>query len=483
MARRLALLLAGVLTGCMVGPNYQRPSVDTPDAYLYEPAAVADTANIQWWQQFGDPVLDNLIADALANNKNVSIAAANVEQAAGAFVTTRSPLFPQLGYGAEGTRDRFSEDTASPIGQDVKNPQTNYQAGATASWEIDLWGRIRRQTESAQANLLATEEARRGVLLTLVSSVATAYLQLRALDEQLVIAERTLATYADSLKLFEAQFKYGQVSQMTVAQAQTQYETAEAQIPQIRQRIVETENALNVLLGRNPGPIPRGRELGDIQLPEVPAGLPSDLLLRRPDLAQAEQNLIAANAQIGAAKALYFPTISLTGFLGTASDGLSNLFTGPAKQWNYAGIVTGPIFTGGGIAGQVAQAEAGQKAALLAYEAAVQNAFADVESALSARQQVSDQLAAEGRLVQALRDYARLAKLQYDGGYTSYLTVLIAEQQLFPAELNYAATRAAELNSVTNIYKATGGGWIDEADRGAPQPQGGGLLFPAVGLP
>jgi len=238
-----------------------------------------------------------------------------------------------------------------------------------------------------------------------------------------------------------------------------------------------------VLLGRNPGPIPRGRKLAEIALPAVPAGLPSDLLMRRPDLAQAEQNLIAANAQIGAAKALYFPTISLTGFLGTASDGLSNLFTGPAKQWNYAGIVTGPIFTGGGIAGQVAQAKAGQKAALLAYEAAVQNAFADVENALSSRQQLGDQLAAEGRLVQALRDYARLAHLQYDGGYTSYLTVLIAEQQLFPAELNYTATRAAMFNSITNIYKATGGGWIAEADKGAPQPQSGGLLFPTVGLP
>jgi multidrug efflux system outer membrane protein len=481
MARCLSLLVAGVLAGCAVGPDYRRPSVDTPAAYRYEPAAVADTANTEWWKQFGDPVLDGLIADALANNKNVRIAAANVEQAAGAFVATRSPLFPQFGYGAEGSRDRFSKDTANPISQGTKNPQTNYQAGATASWEIDLWGRIRRQTESAQANLLATEEARRGVLLTLVSSVATAYMQLRALDEQLVIADRTRTTYAESLKLFELQFQYGVVSQMTVAQAQSQYETAAAAVPQIEQAIVETENALSVLLGRDPGSIPRGRKIDEIQLPGVPAGLPSDLLARRPDLAQAEQNLIAANAQIGAAKALYFPTISLTGFLGSASDNLSNLFTGPARQWNYAGTVTGPIFTGGGISGQVAQAKAGQKAALLAYEAAIQSAFADVENALSSRQKLGDQLAAEERLVQALRNYARLARLQYDGGYTSYLTVLVAEQQLFPAELNYTATRAAVFNSVTNIYKATGGGWIDEADKAAPQPEQGGLLYPAVG--
>jgi multidrug efflux system outer membrane protein len=488
MLRRLPLLLVGVLAGsmivsCTVGPDYQRPAIDTPAAYVYEPTAVADTANTRWWQSFGDPVLDALIVEALANNKNVLIAAANVEQAAGAFVTTRSPLFPQFGYGAEGSRERFSKDTANPIGQGVKNPQTNYQAGGTASWEIDLWGRIRRQTESAQANLLATEEARRGVLLTLVSTVATGYVQLRALDEQLVIAERTLVTYVASLQLFESQFKYGVVSEMTVAQARTQYETAMAQIPQIQQQIVETENALSVLLGRNPGPIPRGRKLDDIQLPVIPAGLPSDLLVRRPDLAQAEQNLIAANAQIGAAQALYFPTISLTGFLGGASDSLSNLFDGPARQWNYAGTVTGPIFSGGGIMGQVAQAKAAQKAALSAYEGAIQAAFADVENALSARQKLGDQLAAEQRLVQALRDYARLAHLQYDGGYTSYLTVLIAEQQLFPAELNYTATRAAVFNSVTNIYKATGGGWIEEADAQAPQPQSGGPLFPAVGLP
>ena len=196
---------------------------------------MADTANTEWWKQFGDPVLDGLIADALANNKNVRIAAANVEQAAGAFVTTRSPLFPQFGYGGEGRRDRFSNDTANPLSSGTTNPQTNYQAGATASWEIDLWGRLRRQTESAQANLLATEEARRGVLLTLVSSVATGYLQLRALDEQLVIAERTLAAYADSLKLFELQFSMAS-SQMTVAQAQSQYESAGARFPRYSSR-------------------------------------------------------------------------------------------------------------------------------------------------------------------------------------------------------------------------------------------------------
>lgn len=483
MARALVLLLLGVFAACTVGPDYQRPGIDIPAVYLYEPTAAAETADLEWWRQFGDPVLDGLITEALANNKTVRIAAANVERAAGAFVTTRSPLFPQFGYGAQGSRDRFSDDTANPVAPGIKNPQTTYQAGASASWELDLWGRIRRETEAAQANLLATEEARRGVLLTLVSSVATVYVQLRALDAQLVIAEQTLDTYAKSLTLFESQFKYGVVSEMTVAQAKTQYETANAEIPRIQQQIVETENALSLLLGRNPGPIARGQSIDEIGLPSVPAGLPSELLERRPDLAQAEQDLIAANAQIGAAKALYFPTISLTGFLGGSSDSLADLFSGAARQWNYAGAVTGPIFTGGGIAGTVAQAEAGQKAALFAYEAAIQNAFADVENALSSRQKLTDQLAAQERLVQALLDYARLARLQYDGGYTSFLTVLIAEQQLFPAQLNRVATQAALFNSTTNVYKAMGGGWIDQADRQAPQPESGGPLFPQVGMP
>jgi multidrug efflux system outer membrane protein len=476
--RVAASLVATMLAACAVGPDYHRPNVEVPPAYRYAIADVTETANTVWWRQFDDPVLDQLITDALANNKNVLIAAANVEQAAGVFVTTRSPLFPQLGYGGAGARQRLPDDLLTP-GQ--QNPDSRYQAFATASWEIDLWGRIRRQTESARANLFATQEARRGVLLSLVAATATAYLDLRALDAQLEVANNTVDAYAESVRLFELQFKHGVVSEMTVDQAKAQYEGAVAQRSVIQQQIVVTENALSILLGRNPGPIPRGKKIDEFTAPTVPAGLPSDLLVRRPDIAQAEQNLIAANAQIGAAKALYFPSISLTGLFGGASGDLSNLFDHESKAWNYAGSIVGPIFAGGGISGQVAQAKAGQKAALAAYEAAIQSAFADVENALSARTKLTDQLAAQQRLVDALRGYARLALLQYNGGYTSYLTVLYANQQLFPAELQLAQVQAALLNSVTDIYKATGGGWIDEADRMAPQPVDGGWLFPAVG--
>ena len=331
----------------MLGPNYERPTVDAPAAFRFEPKEVADTANTAWWRQFNDPVLDQLIDAALANNLNVKVAAANVEQAAGVFTQTRSGLFPQIGYAGTGERARTTESGATRLPDLVPNPQTAYQAVLTASWEIDLWGRIRRLSESARANLLATDEGRRGVILTLVSSVATNYLTLRGLDEQLAISNRTLDTYAQSVRLYKLQFQYGQTSQMTVSQAQSQYETAAVQIPQIESQIAQTENALSVLLGRNPGPIPRGKSIYDLALPSVPSGVPSTLLERRPDLLQAEQTLIAANAQIGAAKALYFPTISLTGAFGGASAELSNLFTGPARAWNFTGQVVGPIFTFG----------------------------------------------------------------------------------------------------------------------------------------
>jgi len=464
----VAGLAGALLAGCMVGPDYVKPKVDTPAAYVYEPMQTAQTANTEWWKQFGDPVLDDLIADALAHNYNVKIAAANVEQAAGFLTQTRAPLYPQINYQGDAARQRLSQNTAIPAGS--PNPANNYQVFAGASWEIDLWGRVRRLTEAAQANLLASEEARRGVILSLVGSVGASYLQLRGLDQQLAISKDTLDAYAKSLKLFELKFQHGQISQMNVEQVRVQYQTAAAQIPIIRQQIVLTENALSVLLGRNPGPIPRGKNLLELNLPEVPAGLPSELLEHRPDLLQAEQQLIAANAQIGAAKALYYPSISLTAAFGVASSQLDSLFKGPAQVWNYGGSIIGPIFTGGSISGQVAQATAGQKAALLSYDLAIQSAFADVENSLVTRQELGEQIAAQQALVQALKNYSRLAYLQYDGGYAPYTDVLQAEQQLFPAELNLAAARTALLASVVRIYQATGGGWVDIAQKAADAP-------------
>lgn len=464
MRRLFMLALAASLTGCMMGPDYRRPVVDIPQSFQYEDKDARDTVNTPWWQQFQDPVLDGLIAEALANNKSVKIAAANIEQAAGVLTQTRAPLFPQVSYAGSASRQRVSETNATPFPDGVSNPFNSLQLFGGVTWELDLWGRVRRLSESARASMFASLEARRGVILSLVASVAGDYLQLRGLDEQLVIAKRNLSAYAESVKLFELQFQYGQISQLNVEQARTQYETAASTIPQLESQIVQLENALSILLGRNPGPIARGKTIYELVFPAVPAGLPSQLLERRPDIAQAEQNLIAANALIGAAKALYFPTISLTGSYGYESEDLSKLFRGPSRTWSFAGSFTGPIFTAGAISGQVHQSEAGQDAALISYEAAIQSAFADVENALIIREKLAGQIQAQERLVKASREYERLAKLQYDGGYAPYLTVLSAQQQLFPAELTLAQLRASVFTSYANLYKAMGGGWVTEAD-------------------
>ena len=459
MGRFIVIAFTVLLAGCMVGPDYKQPVVDVPAAFRYEERDAKETANTEWWKQFQDPVLDALIAEALANNKNVKIAVANIEQSAAVLMQARSPLFPQIGYGGSAARERSSEAGSVPLPSIIPNPRTSYQVLASASWEVDLWGRIRRLSESAQAQLFATEEAWHGVILSLVASVASEYIQLLGLDEQRLVSKRTLATYAESVRLFELRYKYGQVSMMTVEQARSQYETAAAAIPQLESQIAQTENALCILLGRNPGPVQRGKTIYQLALPSVPAGVPSDILANRPDIRQAEQNLIAANAQIGAAKALYFPTISLTGAYGFASLELSNLFKGSARVWSYAGSFAGPIFTGGAITSQVKQAEAARNAALFSYELTIQSAFSDAENTLVARSKLVEQVEAQERLVRANREYVRLSRLQYDGGYAPYSTVLQAEQQLFPSELNYAQYRAALFISFVNIYKAMGGGW------------------------
>jgi outer membrane protein, multidrug efflux system len=472
----IGLLLSMILCGCMLGPNYRRPDVDIPDSYIYETDDAEDTLNTCWWENFGDSVLTDLVEEALANNKNVKIAAANIENAIGIFLQVRAPLFPQIGYSGYYTRMRLSDATASPA--PPTNPQTILNGELDVSWQIDIWGRIRRLTESSRASLFATIEARQNVILALVASVSNAYFQLRGFDAQLVIAQETLRSYAQALHYFELQYKHGQVSQMTVAQAKTQVEIAAASIPQIQLQIAQAENALSVLLGRNPGPITRGRSIQEMNLPEVPAGIPSSLLDQRPDILQAEQNLIAANALIGAAKALYFPSITLTDAYGSASEELRNLFTGPARAWNFTGSIMGPIFTWGLITGQVLQAEAQQEAALQSYELTIEQAFADVEDALVAHTMLLEQLAAQKRLVEASGEYVYLSKLQYDGGYSPYFVVLQAQQQLFPSELSWIETRVALFSSVVDIYQAMGGGWClsQSGDEICLEPQLG--VFP-----
>jgi multidrug efflux system outer membrane protein len=457
-----------LLTGCMVGPNYHPPALDIPDSFQYEVAEAQDTLNLDWWKQFDDPVLEELINEALANNNDVKIAAANIENALGILIQVRAPLFPQIGYEGIFSRTRSSETLAGniplPAGVTIPNPATLWQAVFTGSWDIDLWGRIRRQVESARANLYSTVEARRGVILSLVAAVANNYIQLRSLDSQLKISVDTKNSYGESVTYFENQFKYGQTSQITVVSAQTQYEIAATKIPQIQLLIVQTENALNILLARNPGPIPRGKTIEELLVPIVPEGLPSELLCQRPDILQAEQQLIAANAQIGAAQALYFPSLSLTGYYGNASAHLHKLFTGPSHIWNFTASVTGPIFTGGAIWGQVIQAKAQEQAAELNYKQTIINAFAEVENALDARTMLIEQLDAQTKLVKASKEYVRLSTLQFKGGYSPYFVVIQAQEQYFPAELSWVQTRSNLLSSLVAIYQSMGGGWVSIAE-------------------
>jgi len=460
----LLVIVASGLSGCLFGPDYVRPNVATPATYRFDTAEAVDAVNAPWWEQFGDPVLNDLILAALADNKDVKIAAARVDQFLGQFVTTRSALFPQVNAGFDASRQRASQAGPTPLPAGVSPVFNEFQAPLMVAWELDLFGRVRRQTESARASLLASEEGRRATILSLVASVATAYINLRDLDQQLTIAKATTESRAGSVKVFQARFTGGDVSQMELAQSQSEYEASLATIPQLETQIAQQEDALSVLLGRNPGPILRGRELTELSLPPVPAGLPSDLLERRPDLLQAEQNLVAANALIGAARALYFPQISLTGLFGSTSGQFSKLFTGPARVWSYAGSLTVPIFTAGSISGQVSQAEAQQQQALFQYQQAIQVAFQEVDDSLISVQKSREQLVVQGRQVEALRTYARLARLRFEGGYTSYIEVLDAERSLFNAQLSYTQTNGLVFNSLIGLYKAMGGGWVVEAE-------------------
>ena len=453
----LASLIPLLVGGCMVGPDYVRPPVDAPAAWrLTEPEAKF-LANAAWWEQFGDPVHNELVATALRENKDLMIATARIDEFAGNYGFVRSGLFPQIGAGYEASRQKNIGTVA--VGTGADKAFNSYSAVLNASWEIDIWGRIRRQTEAARAQLLATEEGRNAVVLSLVGSVAGAYTNLRSLDRQLEIAKETAKSRGESYELFKLRFSGGVISILELSQNKSQYEEALASIPPLEKAIVQQENGLSVLLGRNPGPIARGKAIEQFALPVIPAGLPSELLERRPDIRRAEQNLIAANAQIGAAKAAYFPTISLTGLFGYASPSLSSLFNSQSKVWQYSAPISMPIFTAGAIAGQVQAAEAVQQQALFGYQKAIQEAFREVDDSLISQDRTREQLLAQKRQVEALQQYASTARLRYDNGYTSFIEVLDAERSLFNVQLQFTQTKQVQLQAMINLYLAMGGGW------------------------
>jgi multidrug efflux system outer membrane protein len=458
------LLLVIFVAGCSVGPDYTRPSTSLPDSlYFQDSTVVLDSTTIaasdtSWWDLFGDTVLTRLVRTALQENNDVRIAAARVEEFLGYYGVAKSDFFPKVNaeFGASRGQRGFPGDGES------KRPTINYfNVNVSATWEIDLWGKIRRANEAAEANLLAAEETRRGIVLTVVSLVAESYIDLLALDKQLSIANQTVASRENSLELFNQRFEKGDVSELELNQIESQYWLAKSQVPLIEKNIAQLEHAISVLLGRMPGRIPRGRLLDSLEVPVIPEGIPSQILEQRPDVRVAEEQLISANAQIGVAKSLYFPSISLTGLFGVASGDLSNLFQSTSQIWNVGGGVLQPIFRWGEISGQVDAAEAVQRQMLYGYVQAVQNAFRDAEDALVERSRTLEQRDAQERQVEALRSYEKLARLRYREGVTSYLEVLDAERSLFSTELEYTLTQAGSHKSVIGIYRAFAGAWVD----------------------
>ena len=473
--RSVAVLgVAALLAACTVGPDYRRPEVAAPEKWRIDVPRAAEIANTRWWEQFGDSVLNQLIDEALRANRDLVAAAARVDQFIGALTTTRSQFYPQVGYGVDASRSRASRVGAPPIPEPADPYTTLYQGTLSAQWQVDLFGRVRRQSEAAQAQVLATEQGRRGVVLTVVTGVAASYIALRGLDAQLEIARATGANFAETRRIFQLRFEGGVVSQVEVAQVESQYQQALAAIPELERQIAAQETLLGILLGRDPGPIPRGRSIHQLAAPPIPGDLPSSLLERRPDILQAEFNLVAANANIGAAKALYYPTLSLTGALGSVSTALGDWLSGPATAWSLAAGLAGPLFTFGAIEGQVQSAEAAQRAATAFYQQTILNAFRETNDALIGATKKREEAEAQARRVAALREYARLSRLRFDNGYAGFLEVLYAENELFSAELNAVRSRAERYSQIVNVFQAVGGGWIDEADRLAPQPQLGG---------
>jgi multidrug efflux system outer membrane protein len=464
-ARSAALLLATLLAAsCTLGPDYKRPVVQTPSSFRGAGAPASgerSLADRPWFELFQDPTLTRLVTTALAQNFDLRIASERVLQARAAFRITRAEQLPSVDASAAVAGTRISQrgaNRAIPAGVD---PDVAYtQAGFSLGWELDVWGRLRRLSESARAQYFATEEARRGIVTTLVADVTETYLALRALDLELAIAGRSREVAADSLRLTQTRHDRGVATALDVRQAEQLLHIISAQIAGLERDAAQTENGLSLLLGQLPGDIPRGLDLEALRVPpSVPAGLPSALLERRPDIRQAEQELIAANAQIGVAKAEYFPRISLTGFLGAQSRALADLLTGPARIWTASAGATAPIFNGGRTRAKVRLAESIQRELVVNYQKSIHTALREVADSLSGYRKTSEQRVQQERLVEALRASAQLSTQRYQGGIDSYLQVLDAQRNLFQGELDLARLRQLELSSLVQLYRALGGGW------------------------
>jgi outer membrane protein, multidrug efflux system len=466
--RAIAVLVAmGLLTGCTLGPNYQRPSVPVPQSF-YAPQALptaesSSLADLKWWQVFRDEELQRLIRTALDQNYDVRVAVGRVEAVQANLGITRSDQFPQASASSDVNLTRLSRNGAFPLPATFVPSQNRNWGQAQLnllSFEVDLWGRLRRATEAARANLLSEEENRKAVLTTLVGNVAAEYFTLREFDAQLEIARQAFATRQESLNLTLSRRNYGIATELDVKQAEQLVGTADVTISNLQQQIELSENQISLLLGENPSGIVRKGVFDENMLPpEIPPGLPSALLERRPDVRAAEQNLIAASADIGVAKAAFFPQLSLSGLLGGQSPQLSSLFSGPNSAWSFVPQLSQPIFTAGRLRSTVRLAEAQRDIALAQYQKAIQTAFTEVSTALIAHQRVQETRVKQERLVAVLEERKRLAYTRYQGGVDTQLNALDSDRDLLQAKLDLRQIKLNELLSVVQLYKALGGGW------------------------
>ncbi len=454
------LVLAGA---CMLGPDYRRPLIDAPTEFR-DAAGGASLANVDWWEIFEDPVLRELIETALAGNKNLLAAAWRVDEARAQLGFVRSEMYPSFTYQIEARRISPSDEALGFQFDDFDD----FTASAGVSWEADLWGKFRRSNEAARAELIATEWGRRALIVSLVAEVARGYFLLRDLDARLEISKRTLASRRDSTELIRSRFEGGIVSELDVRQAEIEEETAAVTVPAFQRQAVQVENALSVLLGRNPGPILRGLELVAQRLPEnPPAGLPSELLQRRPDIVQTEQLLHAQMARIGVAEALRWPSLSLTGILGFQSQDLSDFTSG--GTWNIGASLVGPLFEFGKNKRRVEVERARTEQAILGYEATILDAFREVENALVAIRTLRQEYEARVRQVKSALEARRLSRARYDGGVTSYLEVLDIERSLFKSELDSSSNLGEHFSAIVDLYAALGGGWDPEEEWVLPE--------------
>jgi len=467
---RLVLLLF-FASACAVGPNYRRPEATVPAETRGQrgPADPASLADLPWWAVFRDPALQGLVTEAIAGSHDLAAAAARVEQTRNQIAVARADLFPQVSYNGGATRER---NTVAGV---PTNQTFNAFIGTfNLAWEIDVWGRIRRATESARADYLAAEAARRGVLLTLVSDVAQAYFELLELDRELEITHGTVLTFQDTLDLFQRRYTGGIGTLLEVSRAKAALTQARGTIPELERQVVAKENQISVLLGRTPGDVVRGAPLGPKGLiPEVPVGLPSQLLERRPDLQQAEQAVVAANADVGVAVASFFPRIGLTTFYGSQSSELENIVKSSGSVWAIAGTLAGPLFQGGRLLATYRGQNAAFDEAVERYEQATLSAFAEVSDALVAHDRLARVRVDREATVAALQTSVTLSLQRYTDGIANYFEVLEAQQQFFPAELDLARTRRDELVAVVSLYRALGGGWqLDVPGWGEPPATG-----------